>query len=98
MKDLPLSIRLDVALHLYRDMIVCVPLFNGCEESFLRAVVLLLQPKIYPAQEYIVRKGDIGHEMYFIQRGFCDVIDDLSGETLAKINTGDYFGEVRTCV
>ena len=57
MRDLPTSIHLDLALHLYHDLLVSVPLFRDAEPAFVRALVLRLTPRVFPEQEKIVLKG-----------------------------------------
>ncbi|KAJ8614261.1 hypothetical protein CTAYLR_001122 [Chrysophaeum taylorii] len=94
MADLPSSIQLDLALHLYGDMITRVPLFQNSCPSFLSAVVLLLNPKVFPEKELLVRKGEVGREMFFIQRGIVAVMNDITGECLVTLREGHYFGEV----
>lgn len=46
-----------------------VPLFIKCEVPFIRALCKQTQLVQFHEGEYITRKGDIGHEMYFIKRG-----------------------------
>jgi hypothetical protein len=92
--DLPNSIGLDVSLYLYRDMIMKVPLFEAAEATFIRSLVMQLRPTSYPNHEFIVRKGEVGREMYFVQRGTCVVIDEASGNALFRLNNGLFFGEI----
>merc|ERR1712113_735112 len=43
----------------------------------------------------IMKKGEMGNEMFFIMKGSCDVlIDDDLIQVVAVKNIGDYFGEV----
>ena len=50
--------------------------------------------KVFPEEEKIVLKGEVGREMFFIQRGHVEVINDTTGETLVELRDGQYFGEV----
>lgn len=72
-KELPDSISLDVSLYLYRDFIQRVPLFQDTEPGFIRSLVTLLQPQIYPSYEYLIRKDEVGREMYV----FCLNVQDM---------------------
>ena len=56
--------------------------------------MLHLLPKVFPENEKIVLKGEVGREMFFIQRGQCEVINEATGETLVDLREGQYFGEV----
>ncbi|KAH8093610.1 cyclic nucleotide-gated ion channel [Aureococcus anophagefferens] len=77
-----------------RDMIISVPLFKNAEPAFVRAIVLRLLPTVFPENEKVVLKGEVGREMFFIQRGHCEVVNDETGEMLVELQDGQYFGEV----
>ncbi|EGB06271.1 hypothetical protein AURANDRAFT_29384 [Aureococcus anophagefferens] len=91
MCDLPSSIHLDLALHLYGDM---QGRKRNAEPAFVRAIVLRLLPTVFPENEKVVLKGEVGREMFFIQRGHCEVVNDETGEMLVELQDGQYFGEV----
>ncbi|KAK7232491.1 cyclic nucleotide-gated ion channel [Aureococcus anophagefferens] len=75
-------------------MIISVPLFKNAEPAFVRAIVLRLLPTVFPENEKVVLKGEVGREMFFIQRGHCEVVNDETGEMLVELQDGQYFGEV----
>jgi flavin-dependent dehydrogenase len=52
--------------------------------------------KIYGSGEIIVRQGDIGECMYFIQSGNVEVIHESDGREvrLAELGQGEFFGEM----
>jgi CRP-like cAMP-binding protein len=52
--------------------------------------------KIYKSGEIIVRQGEIGECMYFIQSGKIEVIRESDGKEvkLAELGQGDFFGEM----
>lgn len=93
LNDLPSSLRTGVALFLNADTLRKVPLFDGAEPAFLNSVVVLLRPQVYSPNDYIIRAGTIGREMYFLTRGSVEVISE-EGQTLATLNSGSFFGEV----
>ena len=94
MQELPRSIRADVYLHLYAEMLAKVPLFADCEDSFVRALVTKLQARYYPAREDIVRVGDVGREMFFLWQGECEVVQKHTGVVFKTFSNGSYFGEI----
>jgi len=51
-----------------------------------------LKPLLFSSAQCIIRSGTIGMGMYFINNGTCDV--SVSGNQVAKLAHGDYFGEV----
>jgi flavin-dependent dehydrogenase len=52
--------------------------------------------KIYNSGEIIVRQGDVGECMYFIQSGKVEVIRESDGKEvkLAELGQGEFFGEM----
>ena len=60
---------------------------------FLSQVVLALRPEVAAAGEVLIRKGDIGCEMYLVVRGEAEVLDD-AGRVLKTFRDGDVFGEI----
>jgi CRP-like cAMP-binding protein len=60
---------------------------------FLDQVIMALNPKQVAAGEAIITKGDIGRELYLIQHGEVEVLDDASAP-IKILRDGDVFGEV----
>jgi len=94
LQDLPSHLRMDVAAQLNRDIIMRVPIFADCEPGFIKAISLVLQPQVFFRGDIIVRKGDIGMEMYFINRGKVDVLAENNEDAIASLHAGHYFGEI----
>lgn len=91
---LPPSLQAEVTLHLKRDLIEKVPLFQGANEAFIREVALEMQPVVYLPGDVIVRAGERGRDMFFISRGRVEVRAP-DGQTVYNIlEEGDFFGEV----
>jgi glucose-6-phosphate 1-dehydrogenase len=76
-----------------RDVLEAVPLFQGGDPVFLRNLAMMLKPVVYSPGDYILHKGEMGSEMYFICRGQVEVLDDAGG-TIKTMGEGDYFGEL----
>ncbi|MBI4852640.1 MAG: glucose-6-phosphate dehydrogenase [Acidobacteria bacterium] len=70
-----------------------VALFQDGDMLFLSQVIQALRPKMVGADETIIRKGEIGREMYLLARGEVEVLDD-SGKVVKVLKDGDFFGEV----
>jgi CRP-like cAMP-binding protein len=45
------------------------------------------------AGDLIIKKGDIGREMYLLARGEVEVLDD-AGQVVKRLKDGDIFGEI----
>lgn len=94
LEELPSSLRSEVALFLNREVIQKVPLFEGCDNNLISALVLRMKPQIYSPGDLVVRKDEIGHEMYFISRGTVEVGSEGFAEVFATLGPGSFFGEM----
>ncbi|XP_037085636.1 uncharacterized protein LOC119106144 [Pollicipes pollicipes] len=79
--NLPPSIRGDVAFVLFADLISSVPIFKTIDRSFHRMLAMCLKEVFFLGGETVIFEGDVGEEMYFIHRGFCDITDDDGNAT-----------------
>ena len=93
-KGLPRSLALDVRLELYKALLEGVPLFSGVDETFVRQIVKLVILDFYMPHDFIIRKDDVGKEMFFIQSGLCHVLADDEQTALFTLTTGRFFGEI----
>jgi glucose-6-phosphate 1-dehydrogenase len=75
-----------------RAVLEKVPLFQGASPVFQHALAMMLKPVVYAAGDSIVKKGDVGHEMYFVARGEVEITDG-EGKLLTTVSEGSYFGE-----
>ncbi|MDP6504382.1 MAG: glucose-6-phosphate dehydrogenase, partial [Planctomycetota bacterium] len=58
-----------------REVLEQVPLFEGGDPVFLHSLVMMLKPMVVKGEEFIIERGDVGTEMYFINRGEVEVLD-----------------------
>ena len=91
--QLPPSLRQAVALHLRRDLVEGVPLFQSAPDEFRREVALQMHSFVALPGDEIVRAGQPGREMYVIARGTVEVFDE-AGRPIRRLHGGDFFGEV----
>jgi glucose-6-phosphate 1-dehydrogenase len=75
-----------------RDALEKVPLFKGGDQIALNNLAMSLKPVVYGPGESILKKGDMGREMFIVSRGQVEVLDD-AGKRLNVLNEGDFFGE-----
>lgn len=92
--DLPEYIRVEIALHLSRDIIQKVPLFKNVDQQFINSMVLKLKPFVALPSVYIMRKGEIGKEMFFLSRGNVEVVSEDGSVVYASLKDGSFFGEM----
>src|SRR5439155_3433974 len=75
------------------DVLKQSPLFRDGDTVFLEQVIMALKPKQVAAGDLLITKGDIGRELYLIEQGEVEVLDD-HGQVLKVLSDGDVFGEV----
>jgi glucose-6-phosphate 1-dehydrogenase len=78
---------------LHRPGLERVPLFKGGDPIVLNNLSMMLKPVVYGPGEYIIRKDEVGQEMYFVCRGEAEALDG-SGKRLRTVGEGDFFGEI----
>jgi signal-transduction protein with cAMP-binding, CBS, and nucleotidyltransferase domain len=52
----------------------------------------VLDSRIYLPEEYVMYKDQVGNEMFFIQAGVLEVIDE-NKDLRVRLYEGDFFGE-----
>ena len=78
---------------LNRETLERVPLFEGADAVLLASLVMALKPIVNQPGDLVIRKGEIGRELYLISRGEVEVLND-SGNVVATLGEGDFFGEI----
>jgi CRP-like cAMP-binding protein len=110
--DFPPYLKTKLLVCLHRDLVAAVPLFADCVEdsAFVGEVVRHLKPRICLPNTYVLRKGEIGAEMFFVSRGELNVLDEAgaadhhydepqtipstTNRVLYSISEGGFFGEM----
>ncbi|RHY21508.1 hypothetical protein DYB25_006275 [Aphanomyces astaci] len=104
--ELSKNLRVEVELFLRMAMIVRTPLFRACSNEVVRELVMKLRFQVYLPDDFVIVRGEVGYDMYFIQDGACQVTKAVikrnstrlcpkDGDTAPKrMGQGDYFGEI----
>lgn len=93
LKDLPPSLKGELSRFLKKDVIEKIPLFNEADSSFIDSVAINLQPLVLTPGDTLFHRGEAGYEMYFVLSGALEVINE-TGDIIAELKDGDYFGEM----
>eukprot|EP00931_Biecheleriopsis_adriatica_P033957 TRINITY_DN19670_c0_g1_i2.p1 TRINITY_DN19670_c0_g1~~TRINITY_DN19670_c0_g1_i2.p1 ORF type:complete len:823 (+),score=153.56 TRINITY_DN19670_c0_g1_i2:75-2543(+) len=101
-KNLSSSLSGALKIYLYRESVLCSPYLRGKDSNYIVEVVKVLQDEVCLPGEYVARRGEIAHQMFFIARGKLAVlIPDLhTPHEVSKarhVNTmgrSQFFGEV----
>ena len=67
-------------------------LFTGVDAAGLERIAARVTELDVPAERVIVRQGEIGTGFYLVVSGAVRVVRD--GETLARLGSGEFFGEL----
>jgi glucose-6-phosphate 1-dehydrogenase len=76
-----------------REALEKVPLFQGADAVLLGSLIMALKPVVFQPGDVVIRKGEVGSEMYLISRGDVEVIDE-GGRVVATLGEGNFFGEI----
>lgn len=93
LRVLPTKMQADIALSVHYHTLARVDLFRNIDRSVLRELVLRMRPILYLPGDYICRKGDIGQEMYIVNKGRLDVMGP-GNVVLVTLDEGSVFGEI----
>eukprot|EP00742_Colponemidia_sp_Colp-10_P009640 GILJ01010531.1.p1 GENE.GILJ01010531.1~~GILJ01010531.1.p1 ORF type:complete len:2063 (+),score=307.09 GILJ01010531.1:68-6256(+) len=95
--DLPSNLRAELELDSKLQFVEQSALVNFCpdKQSSVKMATALVK-RVYGPREWIIRKGEISNDVYFIFRGSADVIYWKEGKELShfEIRSYDYFGEL----
>jgi CRP-like cAMP-binding protein len=69
-----------------------VPLFAGLLPSELDRIAMVMEPIDVAGGEVICAEGQTGEDFYLLASGEAAV--ERGADTIAKLQTGDYFGEL----
>jgi len=94
LEELPHPLKMKLALQLHKEVIEKVPIFQGANLQFVEEIVMALKPEILPPNEYIIREGNWGNEMYFIKRGLVQAFSETTGSIYRNMAAGTFFGEI----
>jgi CRP/FNR family transcriptional regulator, cyclic AMP receptor protein len=77
-----------------RTLLRSIPVFEGLSERDLRAMERILHRRSYSAGEPVFRAGDPGLGMYIIEEGSVSILLEEEGHELARLGSGEFFGEM----
>ena len=68
-------------------------LFGSCSPAFKRSLSVIMKFIIYTANEYVVHRGDLGKEIFFVLHGRLDMFEDDIKRPVASYIDGSYYGK-----
>ncbi|XP_063825381.1 uncharacterized protein LOC135074947 [Ostrinia nubilalis] len=92
-RDMSTNIQQEVlAIEMVETLIHC-PIFQGCNRDFLQTVAANSRTIVLPDNEIVQHGGDIGRDMYIIQKGHCNLLNH-HGKIDKSIGPSNHFGVV----
>ncbi|KAM6972918.1 potassium/sodium hyperpolarization-activated cyclic nucleotide-gated channel 2-like [Aplochiton taeniatus] len=88
--DLSEPLKREVVRHNCVSLVSSIPMFKDTNTFFISELLMELQLENYQNNDLIIRKGDQGDCMYFIERGTVKVQCDKD----ILLSDGDFFGEM----
>ena len=92
--ELPLSLRTEISIFMYQDLIHKVKIFDLGDPAFMMAFIRHLKPRLYMQGDYIIRQGDYSSEFYIVRVGIVEVVASDNITQIAVLDEGCYFGEI----
>ncbi|KAE8884866.1 hypothetical protein PF005_g25246 [Phytophthora fragariae] len=75
--ELSRNLAYEVELFLRMDMINRAPIFQNCSAKVVQELVMELELQVFMPGDYIVVRGEVGNDMYFVQNGLCEVTKEV---------------------
>uniref|UniRef100_A0A4W6C686 Cyclic nucleotide gated channel subunit beta 3, tandem duplicate 1 n=1 Tax=Lates calcarifer TaxID=8187 RepID=A0A4W6C686_LATCA len=92
---MPLVMRTAIAVDINLATFQKIALFQGCDQQMLVDMLLRLKSIIYLPGDFVVKKGDIGKEMYIIKSGAVQVVGGPDNSIVfVTLKAGSVFGEI----
>ncbi|XP_048119101.1 cyclic nucleotide-gated cation channel beta-3 isoform X2 [Alosa alosa] len=95
LSQLPLKMRLDIAVDVNFAIVSKVALFQGCDRQLIFDMLTRLKSVVYLPGDFVCKKGEIGREMYIIKAGEVQVVGGPDNSIVfVTIRGGAVFGEI----
>ncbi|XP_031440321.2 cyclic nucleotide-gated cation channel beta-3-like [Clupea harengus] len=92
---MPLVMKTAIAVDINLTTFQKIELFKGCDGQMLVDMLLRLKSIIYLPGDFVVKKGDIGKEMYIIKSGAVQVVGGPDNSIVfVTLKAGCVFGEI----
>ncbi|KAK5850107.1 hypothetical protein PBY51_014386 [Eleginops maclovinus] len=92
---MPLVMKIAIAVDINMSTFQKIALFQGCDQQMLVDMLLRLKSIIYLPGDFVVKKGDIGKEMYIIKSGAVQVVGGPDNSIVfVTLKAGCVFGEI----
>eukprot|EP00746_Dinoflagellata_sp_MGD_P038076 gnl/MRDRNA2_/MRDRNA2_19158_c0_seq1.p1 gnl/MRDRNA2_/MRDRNA2_19158_c0~~gnl/MRDRNA2_/MRDRNA2_19158_c0_seq1.p1 ORF type:complete len:580 (-),score=80.49 gnl/MRDRNA2_/MRDRNA2_19158_c0_seq1:174-1913(-) len=87
------NLKTELKLVLFQGLVDNSQILRGATPAQITAIVAAFVEEVYSPGDLVIRKGDIGSEMFFIMKGRCEVLGEQF-QIYCERKTGEYFGEI----
>jgi CRP-like cAMP-binding protein len=77
---------------IFQTYLAQVPMFQACSDEEVGAIAFLATPRALDPGTALVREGETGDEFFVLMMGIATVT--RQGKEVARLEPGDYFGEL----
>ncbi len=91
-KDLPHALQNELNIYTKIKLIREVHIFKECSTPCLKMIAERLEQTFHSPNEYIIKKGDVGEEMFILGHGEVQV--NVGEKVVAELKAGQFFGEI----
>ncbi|RLN70685.1 hypothetical protein BBJ28_00018827, partial [Nothophytophthora sp. Chile5] len=92
-RELTHSLSLEVGLYKYMNLVTEIPFWKDCSPDFATQIILNLAVRVYLPDDYVVRKGETGEEMFMVNRGICALSYSQDSESANEADNGEGVAE-----
>ncbi len=93
LKGLPKTLRSEIIHHVLSPLLNQIPFFYGCGEPMEHFLLEMFKPRVYLDGDVMMLAGEMGREMFVIEKGLAAVTSADKKTIFAKLKAGDYAGE-----
>eukprot|EP00347_Sterkiella_histriomuscorum_P000063 403377328 len=92
-KDLPSQLRVNVKNYIFHNLILNSDVFPKDNLGFIKTVTKLLQRRLVTKNEFVIKQGEMGTEMYFILKGKV-IVQTEDGKEVETLQKYMHFGQM----
>ena len=82
-----------MANHVLGPLLDKIPFFDSCSEPMEQLIVSLFETRIFLQDDTLMIAGEVGQDMFIIEKGEVEITSYDRSVTYAKLKDGDYVGE-----
>ena len=91
--ELPSTLQQSISDYTRLSHIKSCPFFDFCSEEVIRILAMCLHPLVFSVGDVLIQYGDMGQEMFFLEKGSVEVVSGDEKTIFATLTKGNFFGE-----